>query len=340
MRAASNPAARMLESRNPVVRFIPSRRGASSIIRTLKKLVTLGVAGLLFVPPLLMHLGGAAPPATYVGGIGPGDRAVLYGDTRAEAVAWFWTDYDPTAHPRVSEAIAAEKPAFVIHTGDLVFDGAAADDWAGFDQIAAPLRPFPLYPALGNHDYRGRDDLALQHYFARFPHLQGQKWYALRFKHTLFLIVDSNVKDLREYEIAAQNAWLDGEIRKAADDAGVRFIALVCHHPPITHGPHGSSEFVRNDFVRRARTTPKFRIVFAGHVHSIERFLEDGIHYVNSGGGGAPIVEVKGDDLFAPGRTRRGQSYCVMTFTDAGLDVVIREYLNGAWSDADRVELR
>ena len=46
-------------------------------------------------------------------------RFVVYGDTRSH----------PDVHGRVIEQIVREKPAFVLHTGDLVNDGREARLW-------------------------------------------------------------------------------------------------------------------------------------------------------------------------------------------------------------------
>ena len=304
------------------------------------------VALLLFVPPASAHLRADLTAAPAYPGPKPLPpmpvRGVVYGDTRGESVGRFWSDFDASIHPMISAAIAAERPAFVIHTGDLTFAGGTAANWLAFDAGAEPLRRagIPFYPVLGNHDYMGRNDRAMEHYSARFPHLKRRKWYTLQVHHTLFVILDSNERELDADEVAAQKTWLEETVRRADSDDSVRFTALACHHPPITQGPHSPSRLVRDTLIPIAKASSKFRVVLAGHVHSVERFELEGIHIITSGGGGAPLVEVEGDDLYAPGRKKRGHSYCLLTFTHAGLDIVIREYLDGAWHSSDPIQIR
>lgn len=97
-------------------------------------------------------------------------RFVAYGDTRF---------HDPkdtdAANPAVRvalvRAIADANPAFICFTGDIVYNGHDANDWKVWDIETAIWRVnhIPIYPALGNHDLHGREDVALGNYFQRFP---------------------------------------------------------------------------------------------------------------------------------------------------------------------------
>jgi predicted phosphodiesterase len=308
----------------------------------MRRTLTAVVVVALFGPPLSAHLrrDPAVPPAYAGGPTENAGRVVIYGDTRPEALVWPFSDFDPAAHRRVVEAIAAERPDAVIHTGDFVLFGAQADEWAQFDRAAEPLRAVPFYPILGNHEYLGRHDTALGHFFARFPHLKGERWYPLRVRDVVLLLMDSNVKHLGAARWDAQQRWLQDQVRQVDADPSVRLLFLVCHHPPYTHSVHSPSREVLEAWDPVARRSPKYRALFAGHVHSVERYEVGGVHYINSGGGGAPLVGVGGDDLYAPGRRRRGYNYCVLTFGAEGVRVVVKEFRDGAWTDGATVEIR
>lgn len=246
-------------------------------------------------------LGGCVPlpaPAVYPGV--PADRTgffVVYGDTRRFR---FGEDLVESARQRqdaerreVARRIAADGPDFILHSGDLVKNGGDREEWAVFDQDTAEARAkgIAFFPALGNHDYEGE---GVANYFRRFPHLRGRKWYDLDYRGVLILVLDSNRSYLSRDEIEAQGAWYRERLARAQADANVRCAIVVCHHAPYTNAAaFNDSEFVQREFVAPARSAPKVRAFFTGHIHSYERFEIDGIHHVVSGGGGAPVNGVR-----------------------------------------------
>jgi hypothetical protein len=78
--------------------------------------------------------------------------------------------------------------------------------------------------------------------------------------------------------------------------SGVRFVLFNLHHPPVVDVQPGGdlshngrpNENALAIFLAQARekTLARF-VVAAGHVHNYERFYQDGIVYLVSGGGGA-----------------------------------------------------
>ena len=60
--------------------------------------------------------------------------------------------------------------------------------------LAAPLREagVPVIAALGNHEYWGGGSGEAR-FFARFPHLEGQRWYTRAWGPLSVIVVDSNV---------------------------------------------------------------------------------------------------------------------------------------------------
>jgi DNA repair exonuclease SbcCD nuclease subunit len=73
------------------------------------------------------------------------------------------------------QAIAQTNPAFVVLTGDIVYNGYDKDDWKVWDSETAIWREkkIPVYPTLGNHDLHGSEKIALANYFERFPDLKN-----------------------------------------------------------------------------------------------------------------------------------------------------------------------
>jgi hypothetical protein len=102
-----------------------------------------------------------------------------------------------------------------------------------------------------------------------------------------------------------QMAWVRSQFTTLPQT--VRFVFFNLHHPPVVDvQPNGDAshngrpnEKAFADFLAKAPEKSRVRfIVVAGHVHNYERFLQDDIVYLVSGGGGAkpyPIVRGAAD---------------------------------------------
>jgi predicted phosphodiesterase len=193
------------------------------------------------------------------------------------------------AHRRVVERAAEEVPDFVLGTGDMVDDGAKAEQWqAFFDIESAQMRDNVYYPAIGNHDRQGRGRTAdtYRELFAVPDNgADSERYYAFTYANARFLVLDSN-----EYSFALtdQTAWLERELIAARQDPQIQHIFCVMHHPPFSISLHGGNRDLRE------RWTPLFEkyqvsAVFAGHDHVYERAEHEGIRYFVTGGAGAPL---------------------------------------------------
>jgi predicted phosphodiesterase len=209
-------------------------------------------------------------------------RFVVFGDTRS--------NHDD--HRSVVNEIVLENPAFVLHTGDLVGDGESESDWSTFFEIEDSLiRNTAIYPCLGNHEADGVRYLQL---FSP-PHELSpitENYYAFTFATSGFLVLDLYLSDFSEGSV--QYDWLQSTLQSLANDPAIHRRFVFLHHGPYDSGPHGSEYTVRSDL------TPLFQtygvdIVFSGHDHTYERSTVDGIKYVVTGGGGAPLYNADGD---------------------------------------------
>ena len=83
--------------------------------------------------------------------------------------------------------------------------------------------------------------------------------------------------------------------------SSIDFVIVTLHHPPVAdiqtrvyvdHNPR-PNERALAEYLRSAAATTRARIVVvAGHIHNYERFAQDGVVYLVSGGGGAVPYEV------------------------------------------------
>jgi acid phosphatase type 7 len=237
---------------------------------------------------------------------------VGYGDMRATDPA---NTVDSNVAVRRAEIarIAQENPTFAVISGDLVLTGADPNDWRIFAAENRPLHQagIELLPALGNHDVRGVEAVALSNYFRQFPQLGGRRWYSVRAANVLFFVLDSNSPDRPG---TPQWQWLEKGLSTLPPD--IEFALLVLHHPPLTHsgdsilgGGHAARppEQQLAAFLEEQQKKLQARIiVFAGHVHNYERYVHGGVTYIVSGGGGATpymVPRTKADFYQEPGPT-------------------------------------
>ncbi|HLG42985.1 MAG TPA: metallophosphoesterase [Planctomycetota bacterium] len=274
-------------------------------------------------------------------------RFVICGDTRVSLEPW--RSSTRVERERVAAKVVELRPAFVLNSGDLVGAGGNYRMWQVFDRLTEGIRQAGIryVPALGNHEYYGKNEHAMKMYFERFPDLKGRKWYSYDAGPARLLILDSNFDEFEGDEAARQSAWLQEALELAQGDAAVRFVLLVCHHPPYTNSGHDPSRDALDRFVKPALRFPKYRGMINGHVHTYERFEVEGRSYVVSGGGGAPLYSVEID----PAKWRRAPAY--LGPADRGHHVVecsisaeaIRCEVHtlaedGSWSITDKFEIR
>jgi 3',5'-cyclic AMP phosphodiesterase CpdA len=198
-------------------------------------------------------------------------RFVVYGDTRD----------GHSMHRTLVALIVQQKPDFVLHTGDLVHTGSEKSLWKIYDDITGKMRKkIPVYPARGNHDAGGTgyEDRVTA------PFSSGNRlYYAFDRGDCHFVSVDS----LSPYVSGSpQYQWLENDLATAQKTA--KHIFVYFHYPPYSIGSHGSHLGIR------AALCPLLKkhgvqVVFNGHDHNYYRTRRDGILYLVSGGGGAPL---------------------------------------------------
>ena len=223
---------------------------------------------------------------------------VAYGDMRFTQI----TETE-ASNPRVRKAlvakIATENPAAIFLNGDIPWHGLASDYAVFHDETRAwRERHLRVYPALGNHEFSACLDWAcLEHWWDTFPELRGRRWYSVAIgAKVLGIALDSDTSLLPGSE---QRIWLEDQVAGLLPK--VRLVLIVMHHPPVAdvqttkltdHNPR-PNELALAEYLKTVapRSTARF-VVSAGHIHNYERFTEDGVVYLVSGGGGARPYEV------------------------------------------------
>jgi hypothetical protein len=147
----------------------------------------------------------------------------------------------------------------------------------------------PYFPILGNHEFYGTDQTALQNYFGRFPHLDQRRWYSFNWKNMAFIMVDSNFSTLTEVQIRDQAEWYLSQLQTFNGNKEIDTIIVCSHEPPFTNSrvikPNKDVEsYFANPFLQIQKTV----LFFSGHSHSYERFKIHDKFFVVCGGGGGP----------------------------------------------------
>ncbi len=219
-------------------------------------------------------------------------------------------------------AVAAQMAAFagklgapltgVLALGDNFYKTLTPARFETEFETMYPVRdlPCPFHVVLGNHDYgpgydsgQGPAKARMQLDYARDNPASRwklpSKWYALELPdpaHPLVKIIflDSNLVEpvLTPQEKLDQQRFLDAELKK---ETRAPWLWIAGHHPLFSDGPHGDTEAL----VKRwgpCFTDGAVSMYLCGHDHSLQHLEVPAYKasFVVSGGGGAPLHDLKG----------------------------------------------
>jgi len=206
-------------------------------------------------------------------------KFVVYGDTRTR----------PDVHRQVMDTLVKHGiPDFVLHTGDLVADGNDSSLWPIFFDIEKTLlRQTVFIPALGNHERNAHD------FFEFFQ--ATSPYYSFNWGASHFIVLNSDIGNAapsgrqRDTFWAEQVRWLEEDLQKS-QSADYRFVSA--HHPPFT--AVASRQGNNPHMTALVPMFEKYHVsaAFFGHDHNYQSYVKNGIPYVITGGGGAPLYDV------------------------------------------------
>lgn len=232
---------------------------------------------------------------------------LVYGDNRS----------DDDAHAAVVRAMMQVPSDFVVQTGDMVSDGGSAQNWQRFFDIEkAMLRERPLLAAIGNHELY---DDASGGNFARYFGFSGapggpRPYGTARFGDVRFFFLNG----MDGWSSGEERSWLERELARADDEAGLVWRFAVVHQSPWSAGPHGPNVQMVEGHVPELLAAHKIDLLFAGHDHLYERGDAGPIKYLISGGGGAPLYR----DIHVTATTRRVEAVHHFIEVTAGADAI------------------
>jgi Icc protein len=155
------------------------------------------------------------------------------------------------------------RPDLLLATGDIVENSGDGLSYAAFREAVAGL-PFPVHPAVGNHD----DRVALLEAFPETKTADGFVQYAIDHLPVRILVLDSLEPGRHGGAFCdVRAAWLEARLDEAPD----RPTALVLHHPPIATGLSWMTENPDSAWIARLRAVVEGRAnivgIIAGHLH-------------------------------------------------------------------------
>jgi hypothetical protein len=224
---------------------------------------------------------------------------IAYGDMRFTSGSETEAS-SPDARRALVARIAAENPAAVFINGDVPWHGVDAD----YEVYRSETRRWRaqhlrIYPALGNHEFSAcQESICLERWWDTFAQLRGRRWYSVAIGDKVVgIALDSDASLLPGSD---QRSWFEDQV--ASLDPKVRVVLIVMHHPPVAdvqtsrltdHNPRPNEQSLAAYLKTAAAGTAARFVVSAGHIHNYERFEQDGVVYLVSGGGGAFPYEVE-----------------------------------------------
>ena len=155
---------------------------------------TLGSSDFIQIADLSVEV--PPPPPPPITNFPPGWRFIFFGDTRGNSSG---APVDTQILGELARALTNERPAFVLFSGDLIYDGTlgmpAYQIWTN---AISPLyrAGIPYYPILGNHDAQGNGAAAFTNMFASMVPANGPagevfRTYAFTCSNALLLALDN-----------------------------------------------------------------------------------------------------------------------------------------------------
>jgi hypothetical protein len=234
----------------------------------------------------------------------------IIGDTRSQH----------PEHQMVIDMMRSWAPDFYIHSGDMVHHGGVAAEWEKYLEIEVPMMRFsPIAPAIGNHEVDDVPNINSSLYLKYFAvplnlhnteHYYSWDYGNVHFLHTCTEYRGPNM----DLSMDLQYAQLHQDILDAAASyPWPRFIVVVMHRPAYSNGSihSGDENYNYSTIWGPLFETARVAMAISGHTHSYERFepidnrtglgdppgepdvIREGVIYVTSAGGGAPLQNVE-----------------------------------------------
>ncbi|WP_297521583.1 metallophosphoesterase [Thermococcus sp.] len=183
----------------------------------------------------------------------------------------------PEVFLKIMKDINDEKGAFVIDGGDLVYTGTV-EQWAALLKVWKWNKP--IFIAAGNHEYQG-DGISI------FHRLFGPTDYVFSLGGYRYIFANDVMNNYRLSD--EQFAWIQRQLEMARE-RGERPV-IVMHAPPYDPRPGGDDHAMNEQSAQRLLKLMKAYNAFGifSHIHLYWNGTYEGVHFIITGGGGAPL---------------------------------------------------
>lgn len=197
-------------------------------------------------------------------------------------------------YKKIVHLIMVQKPLFVVNTGDVIPNPGNREQWTNFRNVSSEIT-VPYFLAPGNHDI---DDKKSEEVWRDEVDLPGNEtYYSFTVGKNLFVILNSCEPENDMRISGAQLSWLSSTL----DPKRYIHQFVFLHHPVfILEGKTNTGNSLDKypslrDELHALFVARKVTAVFEGHEHTYSRMEKDGVAYIITGGGGAPLY---GKDSF------------------------------------------
>ena len=247
----------------------------------------------------------------------PGWRFIFFGDTRGNSST---APVDTQILGELARALTNERPAFVLFSGDLIYDGSlgvpAFQIWTN---AIAPLYQAGIryYPILGNHDAQGNGPATYTNFFASIIPPNGPpgevfRTYSWTYSNALFLALDNYTNPASPGSV--NQPWINSilatnRLPHIFTMGHVSAFKVTTDHRSMgEYGPAAARDVFWNSLSNAGA-----KIYMCGHYHFYDHARLDDrdgdpsndLHQFVLGAGGAPVMTTAPDyggtnDLWTP----------------------------------------